>query len=407
MLGWQARLRRAFYDLRLEGEGPAREAAALGVGIFIGCTPFYGFHLLICWVTGWALRLNRLKLYLAANISNPLFSPFLIFAEIQTGAWVRRHQLHDLTIAALRGTSPWTFGMDLLAGSLVVGTALGVSVFAATLITGGLRREDPALAALWRRASEPYLAGGVTAWEFARGKLRGDPVYRALLGPGVLVGGEALVDLGCGTGLALAAIREAGRTARPGTGVARPPRFERLLGVELRPRAARIARLVLGADVEIAEGDVRGIPLPSCGTVLLLDILHMISFADQEAVVARAAAALKPGGTLVVREADAAGGLGFTFVRAGNRAKALVTGNWRQRFWFRTRDEWAALLRGHGMHVQVSAAAEGTPFANLLVIGRRPADGAALDEAANLHDGGKRMPLGVVFTAEPERADGV
>ena len=39
-------LRRIFYDLRTEGGGPGRDAAALGVGILIGCSPFYGFHLI-------------------------------------------------------------------------------------------------------------------------------------------------------------------------------------------------------------------------------------------------------------------------------------------------------------------------------------------------------------------------
>ena len=100
MTRWRDRLRRTFYELRLEGEGPGREAAALGLGVFIGCTPLYGFHLILCWIAGWALRLNRLKLYLAANISNPLFAPFLIFIELQTGAWIRRSDLHDLSIAA-------------------------------------------------------------------------------------------------------------------------------------------------------------------------------------------------------------------------------------------------------------------------------------------------------------------
>src|SRR4051812_17722700 len=108
MLEWRQRLRRTFYDLRLEGEGPVREAAALGLGLFIGCTPFYGFHLLLCWVAGRLLGLNRLKLYVAANISNPLISPFLLFAELQTGAWARRHDMHDLTLQMLRTINPWT-----------------------------------------------------------------------------------------------------------------------------------------------------------------------------------------------------------------------------------------------------------------------------------------------------------
>jgi uncharacterized protein (DUF2062 family)/SAM-dependent methyltransferase len=371
-LVWQERLRRTFYDLRLEGEGRAREAAALGLGLFIGCTPFYGFHLLLCWVVGRLLGLNRLKMYLVANISNPIFSPFLVFAEIQTGAWVRRHDLHHLTLAAIRQTSPWTFGADLLIGSAVVGVALGVPVAVATWITGGLRRDDPALAQLWRRASDPYLTVGITAWEFARGKLRGDPVYRALLRPGVVIPGGTLVDLGCGGGLALSMLGAAAVLRDEGLPIAAPG-VERLIGVELRGRAARVARQVLEGRAEIREGDVRGIALPPCRTILLLDVLHMIGRTEQERLLDQAVAALEPGGTLVIREADASGGWGFTVVRAGNRLKSLVTGNWTQRFAFRTHAEWTALLRDRGLRVETHAADAGTPFANLLVIGTRPA----------------------------------
>jgi uncharacterized protein (DUF2062 family) len=403
MFEWRDRLRRAFYELRLEGEGRGREAAALGLGVFIGCTPFYGFHLLLCWIAGWALRLNRLKLYLASNISNPLFSPFLLFAELQTGAWLRRHDLHDLTLAAIRHTSPWTFGLDLLAGSLAVGAILGLSVAAATLATGGMRETDRAFARLWQRASDPYLRAGVTAWEFARGKLRGDPVYRAILEPGVLVGGPALIDLGCGGGLALSAVHEAARAGVP-SGV---PRFDRLIGVELRPRAAAVARRALGDAAEIVISDACTYELPPCSTVLIHDVLHMMPRDAQERLIQRAAAGLRPGGTLVVREADAAGGLGFLFVRAGNRLKAIFTGNWRQRFAFRARDEWTALLERHGMDVRVTGAAAGTPFANLLVVGRNPAGTAPLHERADAHHSGRRASSRVVLAAKPEAADGV
>ncbi|MEO8522757.1 MAG: DUF2062 domain-containing protein, partial [Acidobacteriota bacterium] len=189
------KLRRLFYDLRTEGAGPGREAAALGVGILIGCTPFYGFHLLLVWSVGWLLRLNRLKMYLAANISNPLFSPLLMLAELQIGAWIRRHELHDLTIAAISHTHVWTYAGDLLLGSLILGTVLGTAVAAATWATSGARRRHDPLARLWERASDPYLDAGITAWEFARGKLRGDPLYRATVAARLLDDGGTLVDV--------------------------------------------------------------------------------------------------------------------------------------------------------------------------------------------------------------------
>src|SRR5438046_80713 len=98
MAAVHSRIRSLFYGLRTEGAGTGREAAAIGLGVFIGCLPLYGFHLMLCWIVGWLLKLNRLKLYLAAHVSNPLFAPTLVFLEIQIGAWLRRGAPHELTL---------------------------------------------------------------------------------------------------------------------------------------------------------------------------------------------------------------------------------------------------------------------------------------------------------------------
>src|SRR5687767_3918244 len=100
-------LRQTFYELRTEGHGPAREACAIGVGLFIGCSPFYGFHLLLSWLCGRLLGLNRLKVYLAANVPNPFVAPLLLLGEIQTGAWLRTGSFLPLTLQTVTTVSPW------------------------------------------------------------------------------------------------------------------------------------------------------------------------------------------------------------------------------------------------------------------------------------------------------------
>ncbi len=176
-----SRLRRAVWELRTEGAGPAREAAAIGLGVFIGCSPLYGFHLLLCVAAGWGLGLNRLKMYLAANISNPFVAPLLLLTELQAGAWLRRGQLHALTLDTVRNIEPWSFGADLIVGSLAVGGALGILSAAATYLMARAGDDDPQFVALVRRAADRYVSTSITAWEFARGKLRGDPLYRTVL----------------------------------------------------------------------------------------------------------------------------------------------------------------------------------------------------------------------------------
>jgi SAM-dependent methyltransferase len=359
-------LRRTFYDLRTEGQGRAREACAIGVGLFIGCSPFYGLHLALCWVIGWVLRLNRMKVYLAANISNPIVAPLILFAELQTGAWIRTGAFLPLTLETVRTTTPTQFGIDLLVGSFVFGGVLGAMGGVATYLALGGAARDPFFDTLVRAAADRYVTTSITAWEFARGKLRGDPVYREVLLGGWLPSGNRLLDIGCGQGLMLALLAEARRVEPTAPATPGLPRFERLVGVELRPHRARLARAALGSDAEIIESDARLLSAGTAGIVLLFDVLHMMPRHDQESLLAAAVRALQPGGTIVVREADASAGWRFQAVRFGNRLTALTSGAWRQTFAFRTLDEWRECFSRHGLEVDGRSAGEGTPFANHL-----------------------------------------
>ncbi|HET7217762.1 MAG TPA: DUF2062 domain-containing protein [Vicinamibacterales bacterium] len=369
--GLAAHVRRVVWELRTEGAGPVREAAAIGLGVFIGCSPLYGLHLLICWAVGWCLGLNRLKMYLAANISNPLMAPLLVLTELQTGAWLRRRELHALTLETVRTTDPWTFGADLVIGSLVVGAAIGTMSGAATYLVARSNGVEPWFADLLRRASDRYLSTGITAWEFAKGKLRGDPVYRAALAAGVLPSGGTLVDVGCGQGLMLALLaesREAWRAGRWPQERTAPPLFDALVGIETRARVAKMARRALDGAATIVEGDAREHVPSGARAILFFDVLHMMPGADQERLLSAVARSLEPGGVVLVRESDAAAGWRFLAVRAGNRLKAVVTGNWRQTFHFRTAAEWTACFERLGFRVRQQGADQGTPFANELFV---------------------------------------
>lgn len=365
----RAAVRRLFHGLRTEGSGRGREAIAVGLGVFIGCLPFYGFHLLLCWVTGWLLGLNRLKVYIAANISNPLVAPWLVFAELQTGAFFRRGTFHALTFQTLRTTDLSVFAYDILAGSLVVGATGGAALALLTYLSMRGTDRDAAFVGLVARASDRYITVSITAWEFARGKLRGDPLYRAAVAESLLPSGGTLVDVGCGSGLTLAMLAEARATYVGGQWPAtwsQPPQFDRLVGIETRPRAARIAREALGVEATVLIGDARTVTIPPCRAVLLFDVLHMLRADEQGALVAAATRALEPGGVLLIREADPTGGWRFAMVRLGNRLKSLMFGHWRQRFHFRTPDDWLASFAASGLDARVRPMGTGTPFANVL-----------------------------------------
>ncbi|MEE2827765.1 MAG: DUF2062 domain-containing protein [Myxococcota bacterium] len=89
-LGWDlAGVRRfthkAWWLLLHEHSSPGRLAAAVFVGVVIGVSPFYGFHIALALVLAWMLRLNKLVVWLATNVSFPVISPFFAAASIQVG----------------------------------------------------------------------------------------------------------------------------------------------------------------------------------------------------------------------------------------------------------------------------------------------------------------------------------
>ena len=118
------------------------------------------------------LRLNRLKMYLAANISNPFVAPWLVFLEIQAGAWLRRGSFHPLTVEAVKDTSLATLRRGSAhrqrRGWRRARRARGGLTYAVVRGTG----DRDAFTELVRLASDRYIDAGIVAWEFARGKLR-------------------------------------------------------------------------------------------------------------------------------------------------------------------------------------------------------------------------------------------
>jgi uncharacterized protein (DUF2062 family) len=367
---YEKQLRELLYRLRTEGGSPARIAVAVAVGVYIGCSPFYGFHLLLCLVLARVLGLNRMLTYLASHISVPGIWPLLALAEIQIARRVRGLPAMSIRLESLRHLDVRQVGGDLLLGSVLVGVVLAVGFALPTYWLAVRRRREPEINALIEATAYHYLGAGMFHWEFVRGKLRHDPVYLHLLRHGVLPSGGCLLDLGCGRGIVFSALLtaqaqdERGKYPRDWPPPAHAHSF---FGIEGNHKTAEVARLALGAAAHIETGDLAKVVLPAADAVLLLDVLHYLAPATQEELLARIAAILSPGGLLVLRDADAAGGWRFLATRIQERACALARRHWRQRFHYRSREEWNALLRRLGFEVADEPMAKGTPYSNVLI----------------------------------------
>lgn len=355
--------RELIFRLRTEGGSPGRLAAAVALGAFIGCTPLLGLHLALCVVLARLFGLNRALTYLAAQVSLPVLLPFLLFAELQTGRWLRGEGLLSLRPRDLAGFDLKQGGIDLVVGSVVFGALLAALLGGLTYATLRRRRSDAATQALIETAAHRYLGSSLFDWELVRGKLRYDPVYLALLHGGLLPRSGTLVDLGCGRGILFALLL----AARGGEGL------PRLIGIERSAKKAAAARRALDGEATIETADLASAPIPPSGCILLLDVLHYLDAAAQEALLRRAGAALEPGGALLLREADAAGGRRFTATLWQERLCAWARGDFSQRFCFRSLAEWTDLLNRLGLSAAAEPMAMGTPYANVLIVARAPA----------------------------------
>jgi len=369
-------LRELHRTLRTEGDTPPRQAAAVALGTFIGCTPIYGTHLLLCLPLARLFRLNRLVTYLAAHINNPLTAPWLLAFSYGLGHRFFEGTWPPLSFQSLVDQGAVAFGRDLLVGSCILGSILA-PIFGVVAYAIARRRErDPVWSELVEATALRYGQGSPFDWEFVRGKLRGDPVYRALLDRLEGWNGGRLVDLGCGRGIALALLH----TARTRAGA--PTGDLELIGIEGRARIAGVAAAALEGVARIEVADLTAYDPPPADRVLIIDVLHYLDAAAQEDLVRRVLRNLSPGGTVYLREADAGSGMRFVMTRAGERLASMLRGRVRQRFHYRSAADWMRLFEtaaadasassgearaARGLRVSCVPAREGTPFGNVLI----------------------------------------
>ena len=358
----------------------------MALGLFVGCQPIFGCHLpVIVFLCLW-LRLDALVAYVAANVSNPFMAPAILTAEVQIGALLRTGERPRFDEALTRSGAFAHFAGDLALGAPVFGLGLalagGALTFAFLSVTRRLRPTGappepyrlppdapPWVHAVERVAARYAPADGATAAErsrfhYVRTKLLGDPVARLVADlEGETAGalGEVL-DIGTGRGQLPILLVELGRAT-----AARGVDWD----AEKVEAGRKAAAAGVALPVALVQGDARTAEVAPADTVLLIDLLHYFTIEEQDAILRRAAAAVRPGGRILVREADTERGLRSAVTLLEERIFTGVRFNRGERVRFRPAREIVARLEEAGLACEVRPAWGKTPFSNVLVVGRR------------------------------------
>ncbi|MEZ4371124.1 MAG: DUF2062 domain-containing protein [Polyangiaceae bacterium] len=377
--GLRAGAKRLYRRLRGGTLTPSRAAMSVGVGVFIGCLPLYGLHLPLCALVCLPLRLDLVTCYLAANISNPLFAPFLLIAEVELGSRLLHGAAAELDRSRPLAEIAGRFVSELAVGAPLVGLCLAL-LFAAVAfkLVEGRRPRHPELDAAIQRTLSRYASALPRHRYYVRGKLRFDPLTARAASFDDL---GRLVDLGCGRGQFALLLLELGTASS-------------VAGYDIDAEKIEVARQAADGvpNVDFSVADLAAPPPLRGDSFLLLDVLHYLPQPAQQQVLEQIALSLPVGGRLFIREASPAGRPSSALTRFAERMGRTLRVNRAEDFSFLDAAALRKQLEALGLSCELTDASEGTPLDNYLLIATRESSSTGDSETTLLHEEGQRRP---------------
>ncbi len=123
--------------LLLEHQEPKDIALGVAVGVFIGCSPFYGFHTLLAILVAFVMHQpNRLAIIAGTQISLPFIAPLIYWAEYKIGKALLHcdRLMPELWQDKLFEVNNLELGLlSVLVGSIFFGLACAIASYFITL----------------------------------------------------------------------------------------------------------------------------------------------------------------------------------------------------------------------------------------------------------------------------------
>jgi uncharacterized protein (DUF2062 family) len=121
-------------------EESSRLAAAVGLGLFFGILPIYGFQIMVGAAVAHQLRLNKATLLLASHISIPPVVPFILYGSMALGHWLFTGQSLDIFPHQITKGLTLEHFVEWIVGSVVLGVIVGLVGTIATYFVARLVR---------------------------------------------------------------------------------------------------------------------------------------------------------------------------------------------------------------------------------------------------------------------------
>lgn len=213
------------------------------------------------------------------------------------------------------------------------------------------------LAAIFERVARRYQACGRFAHHYVAAKLRCDPVHREIL---MLAANEAfgdVVDLGCGRGQLGVLLLEAGLA-------------QSITALDCHSGHMRQARRAATglAFTAIVQDLAQRLDVPDATTILLIDVLYQLEPTVQKALLQAALRATRE--RIIIRALDPDRGLRSGLSIWAEKLARKVSPHSGQYVAVRPISSIVQTLNEAGFAASVVPCWQGTPFANVLIIGR-------------------------------------
>lgn len=123
-------------------ESNLRLSLAIGLGIFWGIVPVWGYQMIMAGVTAHFLRLNKVICIVSANISLPPIIPFILYGSYATGGFVMNRPV-TITFSNISFEAVGEGLLQYIVGSVVLAVAAGIAIGLLSYILLGIFRKTP------------------------------------------------------------------------------------------------------------------------------------------------------------------------------------------------------------------------------------------------------------------------